>query len=60
MSRTKVRTHIDTDCHEIIPNLPLSRLILKHFKKVGAPRFDDADRDLARQLQTSPVDMPRK
>jgi aminobenzoyl-glutamate utilization protein B len=53
MSRTKVQTHIDTDCHEIIPNLPLSKLILKHFKKVGPPRFDDADRDLARQLQTS-------
>jgi aminobenzoyl-glutamate utilization protein B len=53
MSRTKVQTHIDTDCHEIIPNLPLSKLILKHFKKVGPPRFDDADRDLARQLQTA-------
>jgi aminobenzoyl-glutamate utilization protein B len=53
MSRTKVQTHIDTDCHEIIPNLPLSKLILKHFQKVGPPRFDDADRDLARQLQTA-------
>jgi aminobenzoyl-glutamate utilization protein B len=53
MSRTKVDVHINTDCHEIIPNLPLSKLILKNFKKVGAPQFDDADRDLARQLQTS-------
>src|SRR5262249_29460858 len=45
--------HIDTDCHEILPNLPLSRLILKNFKKVGPPRFDKADLDLARQLQTA-------
>jgi aminobenzoyl-glutamate utilization protein B len=53
MSRTKVQMQIDTDCHEIIPNLPLSRLILKNFKKVGPPSFDTADIDLARQLQTA-------
>lgn len=53
MTRTKVQVQIDTDCHEIIPNLPLSKLILKHFKKVGPPRFDQADLDLARQLQTA-------
>ncbi len=52
MSRTKVRVQIDTDCHEIVPNLPLSKLILKNFKKVGPPRFDQADLNLARQLQT--------
>jgi aminobenzoyl-glutamate utilization protein B len=53
MSRTKVQVQIDTDCHEILPNLPLSRLVLKNFKKVGPPRFDQADLDLARQLQTA-------
>jgi aminobenzoyl-glutamate utilization protein B len=53
MSRTKVQWQIDTDCHEVIPNLPLSRLILKHFKEVGPPTFDQADLDLARQLQTA-------
>jgi aminobenzoyl-glutamate utilization protein B len=53
MSRTKVRVQIDTDCHELIPNLPLSKLVLKNFKKVGPPQFDKADLDLARQLQTS-------
>jgi aminobenzoyl-glutamate utilization protein B len=53
MSRTKVQVQIDTDCHEIIPNLPLSKLVLKNFQKVGPPVFDSADRDLARQLQTS-------
>lgn len=53
MSRTKVQHRVDSECHELLPNLPLSKLILKNFKKVGVPRFDDADRDLARQLQTS-------
>lgn len=53
MSRTKVQMNIETDCHELIPNLPLSRLVLKNFKKVGAPRFDKADEDLARQLQSA-------
>jgi len=53
MSRTKVQMHIDTDCHEIIPNLPLAKLILKNLKEVGAPKFDEADRELARQLQTA-------
>lgn len=52
MTRTKMAVHIDTDCHEIIPNLPLSNLVLKNFKLVGPPQFDDADKKLAGQLQT--------
>jgi aminobenzoyl-glutamate utilization protein B len=51
MSRTKVSVQVDTDCHEIIPNLPLSKVIARNFKKVGPPRFTDADIELARQLQ---------
>ena len=51
MRRTKVKVQIDTDCHELIPNLPLSKLIQRNFKKIGPPKFDDADLDLARQLQ---------
>jgi aminobenzoyl-glutamate utilization protein B len=53
MSRTKVSVHIDTDCHEIIPNLPLSRVVERNMKRVGAPKFNAADRKLARQLQES-------
>lgn len=53
MSRTKVQMTIDTDCHEIIPNLPLSKVILRNFKKVGAPKFDEADYNLAKQLQAA-------
>ena len=51
MSRTKVRVQIDTDCHEIIPNLPLSKVVQRNMERVGPPKFDDADRKLARQLQ---------
>jgi aminobenzoyl-glutamate utilization protein B len=52
MSRTSVKVHVDTDCHEIIPNLPMANQILKNMKLVGPPQFDDADRELAKQLQT--------
>ncbi len=51
MSRTKVAVQIDTDCHEIIPNRPLSDVLARNFRLVGPPQFDQADRDLARQLQ---------
>ncbi|HEY7156691.1 MAG TPA: amidohydrolase [Gemmataceae bacterium] len=51
MSRTKLTVQIDTDCHEIVPNLPLSRIVLRNLEHVGPPKFDDADRDLARHLQ---------
>lgn len=53
MTRTKMQVRIDTDCHEIIPNLPLSKMILKNFKKVGPPKFDKADELLAKDLQVS-------
>ena len=28
MTRTKVAVQIDTDCHEVVPNLPLSQVVL--------------------------------
>ena len=33
--------------------LSLSKLLLKNFRKVGPPRFDEADVALARQLQSA-------
>ena len=51
MSRTRVSMTIDTDCHEVIPNLPLSKVVQRNFHRVGAPRFDDSDRKLAKALQ---------
>ncbi len=52
MTRTKLKVDIATDCHELIPNLPLSEMIMKNFKKVGPPEFTKAEQTLARQLQT--------
>jgi aminobenzoyl-glutamate utilization protein B len=51
MSRTKVSVHVDTDCHEIIPNLPLSRVIHRNMLCVGPPKFDVGDVKLAEQLR---------
>jgi aminobenzoyl-glutamate utilization protein B len=52
MTRTKVAMHVDTDCHEIIPNLPLSQVIARNFERIGPPKFSAADIAFARQLQT--------
>jgi aminobenzoyl-glutamate utilization protein B len=51
MTRTKVEIYVDSDCHEIIPNLPLSELLTENLKKVGAPKFTPEDIEFARRLQ---------
>jgi aminobenzoyl-glutamate utilization protein B len=51
MSRTTVSAHVDTDCHEMIPNRPLSEVLARNLERIGPPPFDDADRALARRLQ---------
>src|SRR5260370_8053751 len=51
MTRTKMALQVDTDCHAIIPNLPLSQLIARNFRRVGPPRFSAADITFARHFQ---------
>jgi aminobenzoyl-glutamate utilization protein B len=51
MTRTKVDVHVDSDVHEIIPNLPISQLIYRHFQQIGPPKFSTEDLAFARQLQ---------
>ena len=51
MSRTKVEVYVDSDCHEIIPNMPLSELLTENLKKVGPPKFTPEDMEFARRLQ---------
>ena len=51
MTRTKFRVHIDTDCHEIIPNGPLSELVTRNLRMVGPPTFDQDEIRFARRLQ---------
>lgn len=51
MTRTKLDVHIDTDCHELIPNTPLSEMLHKHLVTVGAPRFSEEEKAFARRMQ---------
>jgi aminobenzoyl-glutamate utilization protein B len=51
MSRTQVEVQVETDCHEIVPNLPLAKLLDRNLRRVGPPRFTVADAALARDLQ---------
>jgi aminobenzoyl-glutamate utilization protein B len=51
MTRTKMRVKVDTDCHELIPNVPLAELIEQKLKVVGPPRFDQSEKAFARRLQ---------
>ena len=41
MTRTKLEFKIDTDCHEIIPNTPLSQIIERNMERIGPPKFTD-------------------
>ena len=51
MTRTKMRVQIDTDCHELISNVPLSELLEEKLKAIGPPKFDDREKAFARRLQ---------
>ena len=51
MTRTKVAVQIDTDCHEVIMNDPLSALLVENLEKVGPPKFTQDEITFARRLQ---------
>jgi aminobenzoyl-glutamate utilization protein B len=51
MTRTEMSMQIDTDCHEIIPNGPLSERITKNLEAIGPPEFSDDEELFARRLQ---------
>ena len=51
MTRTQVAVHIETDCHEIVPNDYLAELIHNQMQLVGPPRFDDREKLFAHRLQ---------
>ena len=51
MTRTKLSIQIDTDCHELIANNPLTQLVTKNLKAVGAPEFTVEEESFARRLQ---------
>lgn len=51
MSRTKMSYEIDTDCHEIIPNGPLSQVLYQNLSRLAPPKYTDEELDFARRLQ---------
>ncbi len=51
MTRTKLDIEIDTDCHELVPNTPLSELLYRNLEKIGPPKFTEQERAFARRLQ---------
>ena len=51
MTQTKLRVQLDTDCHELIPNLPLAEVLQANLEAVGAPKFTDEEKRFARRLQ---------
>ncbi len=51
MTRTKLSVQIDTDCHELIQNTPLSELLFENLTRIGPPKFTDDERVFARRIQ---------
>lgn len=51
MTATEVEEQIDTDCFEVLPNLPLSQLLHRHLERVGPPRFTADELEFARRTQ---------
>ncbi|MFP6762014.1 MAG: amidohydrolase [Planctomycetaceae bacterium] len=51
MTRTKLRVKVDTDCHELIANDPLSELCHENLVKIGVPEFSQEEIAFARRLQ---------
>jgi aminobenzoyl-glutamate utilization protein B len=56
MSRTKVTTVIDTDCHELIPNTPLAELMQRSLTRVAPPKFTPDEHAFAQRLQAPLVE----
>jgi len=56
MTRTKLQVQIDTDCHELIVNDPLSELLHQNLVKVGIPAFSESELAFARRIQQPLID----
>jgi aminobenzoyl-glutamate utilization protein B len=51
MTRTQMTWHIDTDCHEVIPNSTLAEVIDESLRAVGPPKFTAEEHAFAARLQ---------
>jgi aminobenzoyl-glutamate utilization protein B len=48
---TTVEKKFITASHEKIPNKTLSEIVYQNFKEIGAPRFTEAEQNLAKEMQ---------
>jgi aminobenzoyl-glutamate utilization protein B len=51
MTRTELSIQIDTDCHELLPNMPLSEAIVANMELIGAPTFTAEEHAFAARIQ---------
>jgi aminobenzoyl-glutamate utilization protein B len=51
MTGTTFEWRIDSDTHELLPNLPLARLVQANLELLGAPRFTEEEKAFARKTQ---------
>jgi len=51
MTRTRLEIKIDTDCHEVVPNMPLAQVITENLKRIGPPTHTEEEIAFARRLQ---------
>ncbi|SHK76093.1 aminobenzoyl-glutamate utilization protein B [Hespellia stercorisuis DSM 15480] len=60
ITETSVSHKILSSCYEMIINPEVSELIYKNMEEVGAPEFDDEDREFARQFTDQMSEEARK
>ncbi len=53
MTETKVAVEVVSAVSNLLGNTPLEQAMYRAFERLGPPPFDDADRDYARQIQTT-------
>ncbi len=51
MTRTKVTSVVDTDCHELLQNTPLSEVLHRNLKLLTPPQFTAEEQAFAKKLQ---------
>jgi len=51
MSRTKMEIQVETDCHELISNGPMTDVIHRNLERIAPPKFSDEEMQFARELQ---------
>ena len=51
MTRTKMTSVVDTDCHELLQNTPLSEVLHRNLKLLTPPKFTAEEQAFAKRLQ---------